>query len=756
MLHYILQTLAFQAFFLLIYDLFLKNETFFNWNRVYLIGTAFLSFTLPFLKFESIKAIVPEPMVIRLPEVIIGEISPVINEDIMMVQPIQISEQALSFSWTYVWLIGMILTTLILAYKIIKIWRILYKNPQRWRGNVLIVFLLNSSAAYSFFHYIFLGTDIQAEKKEHILHHEMVHVKEKHSLDLLVFEVLKILFWFNPLVYMYQNRLAALHEFIADAKAVKHNGKSDYYQNLLSQVFDTENVSFINYFFHQSLIKKRIIMLSKSKSKQIHLVKYALLAPVVMVMLMYTSSYASVIKDPFPFLQKEVLNQELTFQELVDKYYNEILDLAKNAENSKIQDYGYGIQNDKYILSMDEVARIKAYDKYHAELFVEHQKKQGTYTEKEEEYVNRVLKRYNSYEEYLDYQRTDQAISNWESSAMDGVLRLAVKDMKNLTPDEQKRRDKKLAMIKNDDFFYALFTTDGKASITLDFGKKDDQGKKETFESLDIEVPYSVIEKVPLFEGCESSGSKEDDKSCTSDSVAQFVNKNFNVNIATENGLTGRQRINVIFKIGKDGKIRDVLARAPHPALEAEAIRVIQSLPDFTPGEQRGQAVTVPYSLPILFQVQDNASETSEKKVDPSEQDHLKTLKTNEEQKTLGEIGVPFSVVDEAPIFPSCETVESNKDRKECTSDKIAEFVNKNFNVKLAKELGLTGRQHLMVIFKIGIDGSVSDIRARAKHPELEKEAIRVIETLPKMIPGKQKGKVVVVPYSIPIIFQIQ
>ena len=100
--------------------------------------------------------------------------------------------------------------------------------------------------------------------------------------------------------------------------------------------------------------------------------------------------------------------------------------------------------------------------------------------------------------------------------------------------------------------------------------------------------------------------------------------------------------------------------------------------------------------------------------------------------------------------------MDSNEERKNCTSKKINQFVNKNFNVNLAKELGLTGRQRLTVIFKIGEDGSISDIKARAAHPGLEKEAIRVIEALPKMTPGKQKGKVVVVPYSLPILFQVQ
>ena len=150
--------------------------------------------------------------------------------------------------------------------------------------------------------------------------------------------------------------------------------------------------------------------------------------------------------------------------------------------------------------------------------------------------------------------------------------------------------------------------TDGKMSTTMDFGKNDKDGKRERYESQDIEVPYAVVEEVPRYQGCEPSGSKEQDKKCTSDNVSQFVNKNFNVDLATELGLTGRQRISVIFKIGKDGKIKDIMSRAAHPGLEAEAIRVIKSMPDFTPAKQRGKAVTVPYSLPILFQVQEDVS----------------------------------------------------------------------------------------------------------------------------------------------------
>lgn len=119
----------------------------------------------------------------------------------------------------------------------------------------------------------------------------------------------------------------------------------------------------------------------------------------------------------------------------------------------------------------------------------------------------------------------------------------------------------------------------------------------------DVEVPFSVIENVPVFPGCEN-GSNADKKACMSEKISKFVNKKFNTGLASDLGLSGRQRINVIFKISKTGDITGVRARAPHPGLEKEAARVINLLPKMKPGKQRGKPVTVPYSLPIIFQVQ--------------------------------------------------------------------------------------------------------------------------------------------------------
>lgn len=122
-------------------------------------------------------------------------------------------------------------------------------------------------------------------------------------------------------------------------------------------------------------------------------------------------------------------------------------------------------------------------------------------------------------------------------------------------------------------------------------------------EDMVEDVPFAIIEDVPVFPGCK--GSKDELKSCLQDKITQVVNKNFNSDLASDLGLTpGVKRIFVMFKIDKDGSITDVQARAPHKRLEQEAIRVISLIPKMTPGKQRGRPVGVKYSLPIAFKVE--------------------------------------------------------------------------------------------------------------------------------------------------------
>jgi protein TonB len=128
---------------------------------------------------------------------------------------------------------------------------------------------------------------------------------------------------------------------------------------------------------------------------------------------------------------------------------------------------------------------------------------------------------------------------------------------------------------------------------------------EEAVEEEIADVPFAVIENVPVYPGCENAGNNAAKKNCMSEQIKKFVNKKFNKDLAGDLGLTGRQRISVQFKIDKNGDVVNVRARAPHPRLEQEAVKVVSSLPKMIPGKQRGKAVGVLYSLPILFQVED-------------------------------------------------------------------------------------------------------------------------------------------------------
>ncbi len=113
---------------------------------------------------------------------------------------------------------------------------------------------------------------------------------------------------------------------------------------------------------------------------------------------------------------------------------------------------------------------------------------------------------------------------------------------------------------------------------------------------------------------------------------------------------------------------------------------------------------------------------------------------------------VPFILIENAPIFPGCENQSTEKEKRDCFQEMMLKHIKKNFNYpEMAMEMGLQGKVN--VIFTVQKDGSIGDVRLRGPHESLEKESARIISKLPKMIPGKQRGTPVKVPYAIPITF---
>lgn len=449
MLHYLIQTIAFQLCFLITYDLFFKQETFFNWNRVYLLVSVVLSVILPFIKLNNFKALISQDYIGNIPEVVKESLNKIeISTPLNMVE----ETSTFVFSWELIMYLGSFITAGLFIYKLVSILRIIYKNQSVKLNKTTIIELQNSKSAFSFFNYIFIGDNITAKERTMVIAHEEIHVKEKHTIDLLFFEILRILFWFNPLVYFYQNKIADLHEYIADTKAAKKN-KKRYYENLLSQIFQTKNMSFINPFFKESLIKKRIIMLDKTKSNKIKRLKYLVLVPIIMGMLSYTSC------------EKEVENQTNSFNtnetELFEKYVVEIEEKQKGGAElfNLLSDYSKFTHN--YIVEEESFEKSKAWNyvfnvsSVNLESLSDEEKEAKKFKLKQD-----ALK--NTYRAYIDNSKTEQGKLNWELlMEKEGVLRKVVTNLDAITEDEQKIINEKLARIKRNEKDKMLIISDG-------------------------------------------------------------------------------------------------------------------------------------------------------------------------------------------------------------------------------------------------------------------------------------------------------
>ncbi len=128
-----------------------------------------------------------------------------------------------------------------------------------------------------------------------------------------------------------------------------------------------------------------------------------------------------------------------------------------------------------------------------------------------------------------------------------------------------------------------------------------------------------------------------------------------------------------------------------------------------------------------------------------------------EEEVIIEEVveDVPFFVIEQVPTFPGC--TGNREELRDCMQKKIQEHVVKNFNVDLAQDLGLiSGKKRIFVMFVIDKNGKISNVQSRAPHKSLQREAERVIKSLPRMKPGEQRGNPVGVKYSLPIVFEVQ
>ena len=161
-----------------------------------------------------------------------------------------------------------------------------------------------------------------------------------------------------------------------------------------------------------------------------------------------------------------------------------------------------------------------------------------------------------------------------------------------------------------------------------------------------------------------------------------------------------------------------------------------------------------PPPAPEVIEIVEDEEEVEETVIESTETDEEEIVEIVEVEEEEVDIDVPFAVIEDVPIFPGCERVKKSE-RRNCFQEKMNKHIRKNFRYpEIAQEMGIQGRVY--VNFIISKDGSITNIRMRGPDKNLEAEAQRIISKLPKMTPGKQRGRPVRVPFSIPITFRLQ
>lgn len=258
---------------LLAYHFLLEKEKMHQFNRFYLLFSLVFSFVIPFITIEVIQKIA----------------TPIIQKN----SPIQINKESIVFvsETNYLpiilWSIYGLVTLFLTIRFVRNIMKIITKKNSNTRieyKNAQLVLLKEEVLPHTFLNYIFMSEmDYNNQKIEaELFSHELTHVSQKHTFDVLFIEFLKTIFWFNPIFIFYKKAIQLNHEFLADEKVVNYYNNIPFYQNLLLSKANENQPFYLASNLNYLLTKKRLIMMTKTTSKKRALLKKATLIPLLM------------------------------------------------------------------------------------------------------------------------------------------------------------------------------------------------------------------------------------------------------------------------------------------------------------------------------------------------------------------------------------------------------------------------------------------------------------------------------------------
>ena len=301
--YYFLQVILCSAIMMGYYWIALRNKKFHQYNRFYLLAVVLFSWAVPLIKIQWATTYASQQQVIRFLSVVAdnnSEIEAVIGRK--------------GFHWSMEGMVSMaylLIAALLLAFLLRAFYRIydlLKTNSCKKVGDVFLIITQAKGTPFSFFRYIFWNEeiDIRSASGKQILQHELTHVKQKHSVDKLLIQIMLIPGWFNPFFWLLKKEMEMIHEFIADKKAVKDGDTAALAQMLLTSVYPKHHFELTHPFFF-SPIKRRLQMLTNHKNPRFSYIRRLVILPLLAVVIVLFAFRNKEYRAQHPISVKNVL-----------------------------------------------------------------------------------------------------------------------------------------------------------------------------------------------------------------------------------------------------------------------------------------------------------------------------------------------------------------------------------------------------------------------------------------------------------------
>lgn len=546
--HYLLQINIYLIIFYTFYRLLLAKETYFTLNRIYLICSGIFSLTIPFIKIDWFsKQEISQQIYVQVEQ---------LNQ--FVVQDTATAAIASQFSWASfivsVYLLGVFFFLIRFAIKLLAV-KQMFKN-------------IRSGLAFSFWNKKAVSPNLPEIAT--VNHHEDIHIKQLHTADIIFFELLGIIIWFNPIIYLYKEAVKNIHEYLADEAAAKFQGDKEVYSMLLlNQAFGVNVNALTNGFFKKSMIKKRIFMLYKERSRKMAILKYGIFVPLFAAALLLSSATVRKNKQLLAASEKIELTE-------VKEAVAEVLDLPKETFSEtaietkvKLQEPKVKVDNGlgsfyKFIGNHIKYPSTASNNNIQGNLVV-------NFIVKDKKLGDIVI------EPKLGYGADEEAaiaLSKYNGTALnDGKYSIKIEYRLNGTHTPVLNEN---ATVKKGYNNLNTITVMGYAAK-----QQNTEGDNIIYSFVSMETPPSYPGGIAKF--------------------YQFLGENIKYpEEAHKENIQGN--VFVSFTVEKDGSLNDIkIDRKLGYGADEEAIRVLQLSKKWNPGIQKGKPVRVKYNLPIKF-----------------------------------------------------------------------------------------------------------------------------------------------------------